>query len=293
MKKAILFGSNGYLGRHLACFLTQNNIDFIPVDIADTSIDHYENYRCIDITNNDQLKQLDFHVDYVFAFAGLTGTGISPEMEVKFNMVNELGLANVLGHCKTINKLRVIFPSTRLVYKGIKNMPLSEESEKEKLTVYAKNKLFCEELLKKSGINHTVFRICVPYGNLFDEQYSYGTIGFFLNKAKSKENISIYGDGSLRRTFTHVADICSVILQAIQMEETNNNVYNIGGNDVLSLLEVANLVALKYNVAVEHVDWPEEAFKIESGDTIFDDTRLQHIINYTYKNRLKDWINTL
>ena len=39
--------------------------------------------------------------------------------------------------------------------------------------------------------------------------YSYGTIGFFLSKAMKKENINMYGDGELKRTFTHVYDICN------------------------------------------------------------------------------------
>ena len=43
----------------------------------------------------------------------------------------------------------------------------------------------------------TIFRICVPYGNLIDELYSYGTIGFFINRAMKGQNITIYGDGSL------------------------------------------------------------------------------------------------
>ncbi len=290
MKKAILLGSNGYLGRHIAYFLKRNQIEFIPTDIAETSIDNYSNYQKVDVTQKEDLQQLDFNVDYVFVFAGLTGTQSSPEIIQKFTKVNEYGLANVIECCYGIKSLRIVFPSTRLVYKGVNNTPLKENAEKETKTIYAKNKLACEDLLSKSTIDYTIFRICVPYGNLIDEEYSYGTIGFFINKASKGENITIYGDGSLQRTFTHVEDVAQSILNSIKLNSTINDVYNIGSNDVLNLLEVANLVALKYGVDVEFVDWPEEALKIESGDTIFDDGKLQKEINYSYQHSLKEWI---
>jgi UDP-glucose 4-epimerase len=293
MQKAIVFGANGYLGRHIAYFLKQNRVEFIPVDIADKSIDGYLNYQKIDVTDIKNLQQLDFIVDYVFVFAGLTGTGDSPEIIQKFTKVNEQGLANVINCCEGIKGLRIIFPSTRLVYKGIENTHLLEESEKEHKTIYAKNKIACEHMLARSIVDYTIFRICVPYGNLIDSNYSYGTIGFFIRKASKGENITIYGDGGLKRTFTHVRDIVQSIFKSVQLKSTINDVYNIGSNDALSLLEVANLVAQKYGVKVEFVDWPEEALKIESGDTIFDDRKLKKVTNYKYQHSLKQWIDKI
>ena len=227
MKKAILFGANGYLGRHIAYFLWQNGIDFIPTDISKNSVDNYSNYLQIDITNKQELLLVDFNVDYVFAFAGLTGTGNSMELIKKFTKVNEEGLANIIERAESVEGLRLVFPSTRLVYKGIENTFLKEDSEKEAKTIYAQNKINCETLLANSKVDYSIFRICVPYGNLIDEEYSYGTIGFFINKAKSKNNITLYGDGSLKRTFTHVEDISKIILESLRNDNAKNNVYNI------------------------------------------------------------------
>ncbi len=212
-----------------------------------------------------------------------------------FILANEIGLLNILNHHKNCkSKARIVFPSTRLVYKGQKNVFLSEDAEKEALTIYAQTKLACESYLKmyqhNFGIEYTIFRICVPYGNLIDASYSYGTLGFFLNNAREKKNITLYGDGVQKRTFTHIEDIIACITQPIELEATKNKVINIGSNDNLSLLEVANLVAEKYGVGVDFVPFPEEALKIESGDTIFDDMLQKKLINYNYKNTLSDWI---
>jgi UDP-glucose 4-epimerase len=293
MKKAIVFGANGYLGRHIAYYLKKNKIDLIPTDIAKTSIDNHSNYKSIDITNKSELFQINYNVDFIFMFAGLTGTSNTLEMIEKYTKVNEEGLINVLDCCKDKENLRLIFPSTRLVYKGIQGIPLKEISDKEHKTIYAKNKLACEDILKKSNVDYTVFRICVPYGNMIDEEYSYGTLGFFINKAKKGENITIYGDGSLKRTFTHVSDISKIIIDSIDLESTKNEIFNIGSNDSLSLLEVAKLVALKYGVSVDYIQWPKEALKIESGDTIFNDEKLQNILNHQYQHSIEDWIKSI
>ena len=56
---------------------------------------------------------------------------------------------------------------------------------------------------------------------------------------------------------------------------------------------MATLVARKYNVNVEFVDWPAAALKIESGDTIFDGSKLNQTINYRSKESLKEWVSNI
>ena len=184
-----------------------------------------------------------------------------------------------------------------MVYKGVKDYPLKETAEKEAKTIYAQNKLACEQYLKMCqnyyGIDYTVFRIGVPYGNLLDDNYSYGTLGFFLDKVKNKEDITLYGDGSQKRTFTHVGDIAQIIVGSLAIDNMKNNIYNIGSNDNLSLIKVAQTIAHKYALGVDFVEWPEEALKIESGDTIFDDSKLQKSFTYLYQYKIEEWLKGL
>lgn len=295
-KKSILIGSNGYLGKHLALHLKNEGFENSNFDIHPEAVQDVSNYKQLDITKENEFTKLDPETDFIFLFAGLTGTANGFEKYNDFVQVNEIGLLNLLTWMRqTKSKARIIFPSTRLVYKGVKNTALKESDTKEALTLYAANKLNGENLLwmyqNAFGIDYTIFRICVPYGNLFDDEFSYGTLGFFINKAKNKQNISLYGDGKIGRTFSHVSDISSIIIQAIQTEATKNEVYNIGGEN-MQLLDVATILAKKYGVDVELSDWPEMALKLESGDTIFDDTKLRSTIAFEYKHTIKDWLST-
>lgn len=268
------------------------------VGIEDKAMGHLDSYHQIDCTQRDQLAVLDFEVDRIFVFAGLTGTHTGFSEYDSFLDRNDRVLLNILDAVRLSgHKPRIVFPSTRLVYKGLSKTPLVETAQKEAKTVYAQNKLSCESYLRMFAnafeIDYTVFRICVPYGNAFDGEYSYGTIGFFLKTARSGNNISLYGDGTMMRTFTHVLDLTTAMITALESSKSVNQVYNIGGNDAITLLEVATLIAKKYGVGVEFSEWPEAAKKIESGDTIFDDSKIRELPGLQYNHNIADWINGL
>jgi UDP-glucose 4-epimerase len=294
--KALIIGSNGYIGRHLVRILQENGIPLSCCDKHDYSLDKVDNYQKIDIRNRDQINDLDFGVDYIFVFAGLSGTTASFRNYKNFIDVNEKGLLNILDGIRSQNVFpRIVFPSTRLVYKG-SNLPLSEESTLELKTIYASNKFACENYLKLYneyyGIAYTIFRICVPYGNLLDGQYSYGTTGFFITQAINNKAISLFGDGSQRRTFTHVYDIVCIMVQTLQQTASKNETFNIGGED-FSLYEVANLIANKYHAEVTAKPWPEMDLKLESGSTVFDSSKIDDLLNYKYKYCLEKWVEQL
>jgi len=297
MKKVIFFGSEGYLGSHLVSQLFSDNYSVHGYDIHEnTKHEQLHNYQKIDITNKIDIEHIDFDVDFVYYFSGVTGTDISIGNYDTFIDVNEKGLLNVLTTIKNKGfSPKIIFPSTRLVYKGVENKPLVEDDSKEFKTIYALNKFHNENVLKMFktyfNIPYTVFRICVPYGNLLSKDYSYGTIGFFLKKAQTNQPITLYGDGKLKRTFSFVGDICNQIIQASETINSNGEVYNIGG-ETHSLLEAATMVANKFNVDVEHVDWPPMALAQESGDTIFNSNKIEKIYNQSY-NSLTSWINKI
>jgi UDP-glucose 4-epimerase len=298
MKKAVFFGCNGYLGSHLVNRLKSQGYFITGFDIQNcTELKSIDLYYKIDISNIEDIKNIDFDVDYVYYFSGIAGTNISLENYNEFIDINEKGLLNVLTTIKNKNVFpKVIFPSTRLVYKGVKNKALKEDSSNELKTIYALNKFHNENCLKLFkdyfNIPYTIFRICIPFGNIFSNYYSYGTIGFFLSQAQKGKPITLYGDGNLKRTFTFVLDICEQIVSTSQLNISNGEVYNISG-ETFSLLEIANLISKKYTVEVKHVDWPPLALALESGDTIFDSTKIDKITINNNRVSLKDWINNL
>ena len=98
-------------------------------------------------------------------------------------------------------------------------------------------------------------RICVPYGNMVSSDYSFGTIGNFITKA-SKDKITLYGDGEIKRTFTHINDLCRILKIASISQKTINHIFNMPGEE-FKLKEVAYMIADKFSSNVEFIDWPK------------------------------------
>ena len=268
--KVALFGSKGYLGSQLEYALGH----------ASVSVDGFDLPDCNVIGESFWKSFTPAAYDAVLFFVGLTGTEQSFSRADAFLSVNELGLIRLLTCLAPLGKdaPKVIFPSSRLVYRGSEQL-LTEDAPKEAKTVYAASKLACEYYLQayheRYGIPYSVVRICVPYGNLVSGHYSYGTIGFFLKQARQGGPITLYGDGFIKRTFTHVADICEVVYRLTRIQ--SSGVLNVGGHDYF-LRDVAELIAKRKGVGVEFMPWPELAERLESGSTFFDASLLANII---------------
>jgi len=289
-----ILGANGYLGRHLTFSLHQKGFRVFAYDIQperNPNIPKEVPYESFDICQNYEHVNLD--VDYLFVFSGITGTKNGFDNYKTFIEVNEIGLLNILTKVKDMErKPKIIFPSTRLVYKG-EEYALPEGAEKEAKTIYAANKLACEHYLQMYAncfdIKYTIYRICVPYGNQFDGEFSYGTIGAFLNRAKSGGAITLYGDGEIKRTLTHVNSICQQITDSMSLPESDNQTLNIAG-ETFSLKELAIKIASIYGTEVSFIPWNDMDLKIESGSTVFDGEKIEQLIEVDGRWLFEDWV---
>lgn len=294
MKKVIIIGANSYIARNIIVTLDrfEEEVDYRLYDYAESQVDGAKNYKSINILSRDSVKNIDMDCDVIFMFVGKTGSANGFDDYDTFIDINERALLNILNeYRRQQSKAKIIFPSTRLVYKG-KVGPQKEDAEKEFKTIYAINKFACEQYLEQYhrvyDVQYCIFRICIPYGTLIENATSYGTAEFMLSKATNGQNITLYGDGCVRRTLTYMGDLCNAIVTGAFSENCVNDVYNIGGEDY-SLKEMAELIAQKYGVGIDYLKWPEIALKIESGDTVFDDSKLQKLCKIDYIQKFSDW----
>lgn len=292
--KAAIVGANSFIARNLIVVMQKNHLDYTAKLYGHgySQKDGVGDYEKINILDKNSVAKIDLDCDVVFMFTGKTGSGNSFDNYDMFLDINELALLNLLNeyrHQKSTAK--IIFPSTRLVYKGRKGL-LREDAEKEFKTIYAINKFAGEQYLKQYGdvfgVRYCIFRICVPYGTLISGASSYGTAEFMLELARNGKNVTIYGDGSARRTLTHIEDICETLITGAECTKCENDVFNVGGEDY-SLMEMAQMISARYGVGIDQVKWPDIALKIESGSTVFDDTKLRCACGITYDHKFSEW----
>lgn len=296
----LILGANGYLGRNFIKLVANNsNYDVVGSDIQNEFIYSKKiKYFKLDLNNYNEIKKIDFTIfNVIIYFSGITGTSDSFSNYKDFINLNHIGFLNLLSVLSNLKiKPLVVFPSTRLVYKGKEDTLLDEDSEKEFKTVYGLSKYAGENYLKMYrnlyDVPYLVFRICVPYGNLYKDKYSYGTIGFFINQAIAQKKITIYGNGLQKRTFTHVFDIYNQIMNLIKLKSAHNTVYNIYG-ETYSIKAIASAVSKKYNAKISHLPWPNNDFRLESGDTVFNSKKIKKVINFSLNYSFKKWLSEL
>lgn len=285
-------GVNGFLGRHLAAQLLASGHSVRGYDLQPSCTLAGIPYRPLDMVDAARWEAVETDLDALFVFSGLTGTHLGFDEYARYLAVNELGLLHLLDLLRRRgHRPRVVFPSSRLVYRG-RPEPLPEDAPKESKTVYAVNKLAAEGFLQAYhaafGIPYTVFRICVPYSK---GPFAYGTTGAFIRMAREQKAITLFGDGSPRRTFSHMHDICAQIEACTGLPETNAKIYNIAG-EAYSLRQVAGWIAERFGARVLYAPWPAREMAIESGDTVFDDAKIRALIPTPLRFNLRDWIAT-
>lgn len=293
-RRFAVLGSNGYLGRHLAAHLLAQGHEVAGYDLHPSSRVPGLPYRPLDTTDAAQWDQMETRVDALFFFSGLTGTRDGFEHYESYLDANERSLLHMLNRLRQAeSRPRVVFPSSRLVYHG-RPEPLPEDAAQESKTVYSANKRAGEALLQAYrtafDIPFTVYRICVPYGNTAGGAYSFGTIGAFIRMAREQGVIPLYGGGTPRRTFTHVQDVCAQIADTALLPETEGQAFNVAG-EAFSLAEVAEWIAERLGARIRAAPWPEAELAIESGDTVFDDSRIRSLLAVPLRFRLRDWIS--
>ncbi len=292
--KITIIGANSYIARNLIYYIKSRykDVDLRLFDCQKRHVDEIENYKRINVSDHGSLSRADLKCDVIFIFTGKTGSAAGFDDADTFIDLNEKSLLHILNeYRKQKSEAKIIYPSTRLVYKGAEKL-LKEDDEKEFRTIYAMNKYACEWYLKQYSrafaVKYCVLRICVPYGSMIKGASCSGTVEFMLHKARNRKNITIYGNGQVKRTLTHIEDLCSCMYAAALSDKCVNDVYNIDG-EIYSLADMAETIADQFGTGVDYISYPSLEGCIESGSTIFDGTKLNSRIGYVRVHTFTEW----
>jgi UDP-glucose 4-epimerase len=88
----------------------------------------------------------------------------------------------------------------------------------------------------------TILRFFGSYGERQYLNWWGGPQGVFLEAISSGEPIEVHGDGSQTRCFTHIDDMTEATTRAIERDEANGEIINIGNDEEISILGLATLM---------------------------------------------------
>ena len=252
MARILITGGAGFIGSSLAEKLASDPHNFIVVidDLTTGSIHKLPkapNVSFIKCNVNDwrDLSGLMYAqaFDYVFHYAAVVG--VQRTLDNPVNVLHDLaGIRNLLSFAKNSGVKRVYFASSSEVYGESVNFPQHEETTPLNSRLpYAIVKNASEAYLKayhtEYGLEYTIFRFFNTYGPKQSKDF---VVSRFIARALKNQQIEVYGDGLQKRTFCFIDDNVEATTTAFKKNMFVNDVVNIGGEDEITILELAKKI---------------------------------------------------
>uniref|UniRef100_A0A7C5SX96 dTDP-4-dehydrorhamnose reductase n=1 Tax=Thermocrinis ruber TaxID=75906 RepID=A0A7C5SX96_9AQUI len=154
MRKVLITGAGGQLGKEFVKVLSSKGIDFVALERKDLDVTNFEKvYKT--------LKEIKPSV--VINCSAYNQVDLAETEILKAFSTNAIGPYNLAITCKEINA-KLIHYSTDYVFDGIKKGLYTEEDPPNPLNQYARSKLLGEELVKQVLEDYLILRVSWVYG---------------------------------------------------------------------------------------------------------------------------------
>jgi len=282
-RSVLITGGLGFIGSNLARALVRLGSRVL---IVDSLIPEYGGRRdnvddirdqvlvnLSDVRDEHSLRHLVAGHDFLFNLAGQTShidSMTNPRTDLEINCQAQL---SILEACRRHNPaVKIIFASTRQIYGRPRYLPVDESHPIVPVDINGINKTAGEwyHLLygQVYGLRVSVLRLTNTYGprmRVRDARQTF--LGYWLRMAIEGNEISVFGDGRQLRDFNYVDDVVHAFLLAAADERADGRVYNLGGEEVIALADLAELlVSLAGAGEYRIVPFPSDRKAIDIGD---------------------------
>ena len=198
-----------------------------------------------DVNNIKEISDIfaRYNFDYIFHYAAIVG--VQRTLANPILVLNDItGLKNIMSLAKNTGVKRVFFSSSSEVYGEPVELPQNEHttplnSRLPYAIVKNVGEAYLKSYHKEFGMDYTIFRFFNTYGPAQSKEF---VISKFLARALRNEDITIYGDGRQTRTFCYIDDNVEACLNAFKKKQFINDVVNIGSDEEISILNLAEKV---------------------------------------------------
>ena len=277
--RILITGGAGFIGSHLSdAYLQRGDEVFIIDDLSTGSIenirhlkDHPHFHYTIESVNNQPVTaELVDQCDVIFHLAAAVGVKLIVESPVRTIETNVHGTEVVLSLANK-KKKRVLIASTSEVYGLSAEVPFREDGNlvmgatTKGRWSYACSKAIDEFLAlaywREKKLPTIVVRLFNTVGPRQTGQYGM-VIPTFVKQALSGRPITVFGDGKQSRCFGYVGDVVGALMKLMDDESAVGEVFNIGSNQEISIIDLARKVKELTNSESEIVLVPyDEAYE--------------------------------
>ena len=251
--RVLITGGAGFIGANLTRELTQRSIGVSILD--DLSTGRPSNLDGLDaeftlgtILDVDQLTTLAAGVDAIVHLAARSSVPRSINDPLASHHANATGTLNVLEAARRVGGRHVIMASSSSVYGANAELPKRESAATRPMSPYAASKLAAEAYAlaygTSFGLPTLAFRFFNVFGPLQPAGHVYAAvIPAFVDAALRGRPITVHGDGTQSRDFTHVSTVCRTIASALENRTSSPDPVNLAFGSRITLNEVLSMIA--------------------------------------------------
>jgi UDP-glucose 4-epimerase len=279
----LITGGAGFIGSHVADALLTRGDRVLALD--DLSTGSEDNVRHLldhprfelregSILDHDLVSKLASGVDVVVHLAAAVGVKLIVEQPLSSLLTNIRGTEIVLDAASGAG-CKVLITSTSEIYGKNANGPLREDDDRilgspfkarwSYSTSKAVDEILARGYWRDRGTPTVVVRLFNTVGPRQTGAYGM-VVPTFVRQALEGEPITVYGDGEQRRSFCHVRDVVSALLELLDHPGAVGDVFNVGARNEVTINELAGLIlaATGSSSPVVHVPYDvayEEGFE--------------------------------
>ncbi len=292
MTNVLITGGAGFIGRHLARYLTQRG------DLAVTVIDNESlgdrahldlaSLRFIagDLRNRDELRSALEGQDVVVHLAADTRV-IESIADPAHNFAsNVVGSFNLLELCRELGITRIVAASTGGAILGDVQPPVHEQLAPQPTSPYGASKLMLEGYLSAFASSYGMSSCALRFSNIYGPRsfHKGSVVAHFFKQLLAGEKLVVYGDGTQTRDFLYVGDLVAAIWTAA--ESPAQGAYQLGSGAPTS---VNQLLELMRTVTGHELDVVYQDFRAgEVRDTWCDIAKARQAFGFAPTTSLED-----
>jgi nucleoside-diphosphate-sugar epimerase len=257
--RVLITGGAGFIGSHLSdAYLQRGDEVFVIDDLSTGSIENIHHlktnpkfhYTIDTVHNQPVVAELVDRCDVIFHLAAAVGVKLIVESPVRTIETNVRGTEVVLALANK-KKRKVVIASTSEVYGLSEHVPFREDGNlvmgatTKGRWSYACSKAIDEFLAlaywREKKLPTIVVRLFNTVGPRQTGQYGM-VIPTFVKQALARRPITVYGDGQQSRCFGYVGDVVGALIKLMDHPDAVGQVFNIGSNEEVSILQLAGRV---------------------------------------------------
>ncbi len=304
-RSALITGGLGFIGSNLARRLVEVGVEVTVLDaLMPEQGGNPFNLRDLagrvhvhtgDMRDPKVVGHVVSGMDYVFNLAGSVSHLESMQHPLRDLELNCAAHVTLLEACRSFNPhVKIVFTSTRQVYGRPVYLPLDEQHRVAPLDVNGINKLAAEHYHLLYQRTYGTRTVCLRLTNTYGPRQlirhnRQGFIAWFIRQAVEGGVIELYGEGRQRRDLNYVDDVVEALLLAGASEEAEGEVYNLGGDEPVSLAELAEeLISITGRGSVRAVPFPPERQLIDVGNTHSSFAKIESALGWRPRTPLRE-----